>query len=600
MKSLSRLICALFISCNAVCTISTTINANKYYVYKKVGECTVKVLQQLRSNIKPPVAVTLINIDRYVGGELLVTKGFSFRSETTFSKYIYNAFNGIYLIKTENFTNFKKKLTSARKSPYWNPRANFIVLAINLPSIEDMSILLHSRNIFNVTVIAKSKLDKEFAIFGFKPMLDTCNKPEEKRLNLISKCSNYNGQNTFLYTIKDRLKNCNFKMVAHYDYPFMNLKPRGGIEYELLKIWRQIDNVTAELVDYGKTVEPSKRYGTILKNGTFTGMLGWIGAGKVEGAIGGYCMSLSRSVGLDYSYPHFIDNFRAAVRCAKPMGFWQLVFARGSIFLLTSLLLYLTFCVTVIFLPIFGNNTNKMRNFILVFGYFVNNVTKKVYLPTPAYKIYFISLLIYSFIISYIFQANLSSAKTHPLFEPEVDSYEDLLKQYKGITPFSNWPEFFTFDGIGLLDSCNSHEDCLSIILNYRDRPTYALVTNIHFDWYIWKITGKTKPEIRLIKDRLGSLLRTTYFSRGSPITHAFSEHLGRLVQSGILDKIIEDIDFDVQLKSAYSAESQPSFVASKIGDFKEPILILFIGYITSFIIFLLELIIKRFEKYEK
>ncbi|KAL0871500.1 hypothetical protein ABMA27_005218 [Loxostege sticticalis] len=157
------------------------------------------------------------------------------------------------IILTENYDELESDLTSAKNSLYWNPKANTILLLRNVTDVDDVANLLHSMNIYNVTVITKRRTD-------------------------------------------------------------IDLKPLEGTEYEILKIWRHIDNVTVDIVAYDGAENWKKFYGELLENKTYTGMLSWIAENRVEGAVGGYGLRIDRCNGLDYAYPHLVDQLRMIIR----------------------------------------------------------------------------------------------------------------------------------------------------------------------------------------------------------------------------------------------------------------------------------------------
>ncbi|CAG9789389.1 unnamed protein product [Diatraea saccharalis] len=208
----------------------------------------------------------------------------------------------------------------------------------------------------SVFVQFNCKTVNDYDIKTFNRDVDACGRPVIKVLQSITRCSKL-SRNVKVFNVKKNanFRGCHIRMVAHHFWPFVNFNNSQNKSYPVHKIlktdmllygvndlimqlWCDHAGVTVEMMRY----EKDQMYGRVTRNYTFTGMLSWLEEKKLDGAIGGYTISLSRAKALDYTFPFLIDQQLAVVARARMLTSWESVFVQFNCLLVLPVILFVT------------------------------------------------------------------------------------------------------------------------------------------------------------------------------------------------------------------------------------------------------------------
>ncbi|XP_063629231.1 uncharacterized protein LOC134800678 [Cydia splendana] len=507
-------------------------------------------------------------------------------------------FNDVYVIQFEDIFIFEQGMDSVRRDPFWSPRAKFIIIIEHLENyLQDVSDFLLRNHIYNVALVAYSG-DRNVLVYTFGNQYDQCNRPVLNMLETRFRCSDSEVQDRdideiFRSKLKPKLLGCHVKFVSHNYWPFVSFEGRDAIENYLLRLIREYEGITVELVDFGKV----EQFGSRLNNFTYTGMLHEIETYHVEGAIGGYYLTYDRMSNLDFIDPYIIDRHKIILPRAKLLNEWSGVLKQfGELALWAIFASFCIICVTVTLMGIFKKQVrDTSRDILIVWGYFFSNIGKQKAKSGIAYRMVLVNILIYVFIISYAAQASLLGATTHPIRDYQPKSPGEVVSNYQLlITPnlFNHLSRYSHFDLTNASTNCNTTIDCMTKVMN-GDHRLFTIASDMHIRSYVWKFADKNgETKIHTIREPVGTLLKTMYLRRGSPLVGPLNKLLRRIYYSGLLQWFGNRLHFAERFKYKFRARrGKPQSLKGLRGVF----MILVFGYCMSAISFLLEYLLYAF-----
>ncbi|XP_061718175.1 uncharacterized protein LOC133525803 [Cydia pomonella] len=511
--------------------------------------------------------------------------------------------NDVYVIRCEDYFAFAQGLDLVRRDPFWNPRAKFI---ITIEYMEDylqvISEFLLDNHIYNVALVAYSQ-DQNMLVYTFENQYDECDRPIIKLLKPRFRCSdihNIDIDKIFTYEKKTILRGCRVKFVSHDYWPFVSFFENYAIENYLLKLIRDYEGITVELVDFGK----SEYFGGRLDNYTYTGMLHEIETYHVEGAVGGYSLNNNRMSNLDFIEPYMVNHYEIVIARAKLLWKWPAVLKQFGIGALLAIFgIFCIVCLTVTLMGIFNKQArDTSRDILIVWGYFFSNISQTQKAKSGVvYRMVLLSILVYVFVISYATQASLLSATTHPIREDQPNSAEEVISNYQVTVSPGLYAYLLRSPVINLNNvntTCKRTVDCMMQVMVNYDQHLFTIVSDIYHKSYIWKFADENgESKIHTIREPIGTLLQTMYLRRGSSLTAPFNKLLRKVRSAGLLDRFTSRLHFSERLKYKFHARRgrQPH----SLGELKGVFMILIYGYCISGISFILEYIYYLFMVYQ-
>lgn len=570
-----------FVLCELV-TVTATLNVS----YEDPGSsvCVRKILSRIAELKTFITDVSLINNEDDVVKQLQGIPRLRFNTRT--QSWPNNTIsNTIYVMNFKDYNDMKQGFAVTMNDYYWTPISNFLIILEHLEdNLNIITKFLLFNNLYNVTILSKEAHD--YTIYTFQSPIHPCN--HNSNLVRITPCSMYNGGSYIFPKIGNRdLRNCRFKLAAHNFYPMVNLdnNKSEGLEQRIVQFFSERHNIVIDLVEYYKI----DNMGRIVGNYTYVDMLQMVRSNKVEGVFGGFFLDTGVVGKYFFAYPLLVDHMVLIMPRAIFFDLWQAVFHMAFYTIMFVFSLIILFSVLAYLLALFpSREPDVVRDFIIVFGYFLNKITVREMKKGVAETLIICSLLFSVFIIPFTMQAFLSSVKTHPIRGFEVKLLEDITEQYQLIVPQA-WTKDLLIESS---QDCVNRLDCLNKVMNSKDRMYYTIISELIFDTYQWMLKDKRCiPEVYKLRSPLYSLLRTVYFRSGSVLAKPFDKFMLKYVSGGLLQKHTKDLAFAERLKCTYRAK--PLHEALSLNNMRQSFIVLICGYCLSAICFVCEVLTK-------
>lgn len=566
-----------------------TVNASINISYQDIGlsVCVRKILSRITECINATTDVSLIDNENVVVQNLQKIKGVRFitRTQSWANNEIYNT---IYVMSFKNYSDMKNGFNVTMKDNYWTPISNFIIILEHVKDLlvlDKMTRFLVFNNLYNVTFLRK--VENDYTIYTFHSPIHACN--HRPHLVKMTQCLEYNGGSYIFPTISlHSLRGCRFKLAAHNFFPMVNFdnNKSEGWEQRMMQIFGERQSMVFELVEYSKI----DKLGRIVGNYSYVDLLNKVRADEVEGAIGGYFVGVNALRKFSFSYPIIIDHIIVIMPQALFFDTWRAVFHQAFYVIMLVFSLIIIFSILAYLLALFPSiETDPARDFMIVFGYFLNKITVREMKKGVPETFIILSLLFSVFIIPYYMQAFMCSVKTHPIRGYEANEFEEIQEKYQLIVP-KEWEKR------GLAQNsndCTSRLDCLKQVSICKDRMQYTMISEMLYEPYRWMIMDEQcSLDVYKVRDPIVFLLRTVYFRHGSVIVQPFDKFLLDFVASGLLKKHYEDLIFKERVKCKFRAK--PPHDTLTLKDLKQSFTILIGGYCLSTIFFAFEVLTKN------
>nr|XP_027215329.1 ionotropic receptor 21a-like [Penaeus vannamei] len=330
------------------------------------------------------------------------------------------------------------------------------------------------------------------------------------------------------------------------DYPYLyksKTKPKGygdGVEVEML-------DAMARVLDfkYNLTAEaPDRKWGAF-ENGSWTGMLGMVHRKEKNFTVNYFSITGERVDAFDASVSYWMEGFGMSMLSPPPLPKW-----RGVYYPFTPsvwLALTVTFVLVLIIMSVQDNmqpvpflgGVGSTWPYLLR-AMFNNSIPR---LPKAQWQRLFVGTwLLYCFIVSSAFTANLVAFLTIPIFPERIQTVKELAKSdYRWVCMF-DYGEFVPgalrssqdphYKALGeKLDLFSAYGACVK---GMRER-THANIESYSYNLILLFVDYKVKNSYMLSEQLYPSYL-CWYFQKNTAWKYKFNHGLRRLVESGLVE----------------------------------------------------------------
>ncbi|XP_055706016.1 uncharacterized protein LOC129803458 [Phlebotomus papatasi] len=370
--------------------------------------------------------------------------------------------------------------------------------------------------------------------------------------------------------------------------------------------------------------EPDEDYfGYRLPNGSFTGTIGRISTGRSDLALTGFFIKDYSNPDMDFTMPVYLDELCCVVRKAKQIPkywipllcfdplVWLCLFL--SIFALSGIWNGIRWCESHIFpnreLLVKHYNLSKRvlnskRSSLMTLQLIVDTTMLLISSPlrrmtrVTSERIFLSSVLLMGVVVVAIFQSNLSTAFTHPIYYRDITSLQALDNANLRITikyiamlddlfpPEASEISQHLRHSIKLVNI--SSEPMIEMVMEYPNLATVTRKSTIQLENAKYFHTGEVfmVPECPKMYN-LAYVLR-----RNSVLSKNVNFVLLHLTRGGFLEKWIQDMNYNMTWHNrktlGYSEEEK--FRIFNLLDLQLPFYVLLIGNTSSFIVLLVEI----------
>lgn len=477
-----------------------------------------------------------------------------------------------YLIIVEEIKNFVKFISYFRRKSGFNPRGIFLIHYLGEESLD--AFFNYSWNNYLLTV---SIINKYGEVFSYSPIREgNCGLSFTKAKGAMvrkSPITHYFG--------------CPLKVLPLPIQPYViDVKnPKNpGFEVTMLHTLAERLNFTVQFVE-----NKFKHWGYKLNNDSYTAMMNDLTSGKADLLIG---MVIS-----NHSLEDDFDNVNAVVDCsinffipiALPVDSWKnftAVFDPK-----TWILIFTSTLAMMVTWWLYGQN-NFASSALTVWGGLFSNIDFN-----PAswrFRGVVLIWLLFSFLISSIYQGSLTSFLTKSVYEHQISNLKEMIESDLSYGGYSALRAQFNESGNPVFlklhrnwVDCDLTEKCINRSAEKRDFG--VLKNNRQLDYLMPKYSfASGKPKLFMIKKPVRTVLVCHTFEKGFPLFQAYQNMVLKLQENGLVDKWKRDV------ARAAPSISENSFAPLVIRDLKIAFVLLGIGNGVALMVFLVEILVGK------
>lgn len=582
-------ICIFYYVCLCFCNSVLIDNLEQFSVNDEMKYCTTKVMA--RAKINRPLTIAMMAVDDVVAVQFYKIENNTFISRGQ-NWDSYTLPFDVYIVMSKDIDDLKKKIDMLRNDYYWNPRQKFVLIFEHSFFKNEATTFLRKYNIVNVVIIVKGSKGRH-EIYGFGLDLDFCNKPLQ--IEFIGYCLKVEKNKIFPVRIPGKLDKCHITFMTHTFLPYTGTFRTGniGVEDYVIDMIHKALGITFDLVNH-KTNEDFR---SLLSNGSFSGLLQSVSMYDTEGTIGGLQIRLERIAYFDFTYPYEISHVKVVVATTDFMGSWKAVLRQLSfVTLFLIFLCFVVFSIATTLLMIFPTFPNKkrdlLRNFLIVWGYFLNCSSVNNVNTNLSPRIIVIDVLFFTILLNCIIQALLSSATMKPLRDHQPTDISEVMESYY---PAIHKSVKFSKPSV----ICNTVYECITKVRDSKgtSRALYARAPEINFNFLKWQFLDNLGHfQIHDLRESIGLEWQSICFVKGSTVLPDIQNVLNNIISSHLISHYLKILEHSLSLKYLYS-DSQETLKRHDIHDFGDSFVILTGGLSLSLLAFIIEVVTYKFMK---
>ncbi|KAF8778045.1 Glutamate receptor ionotropic like protein [Argiope bruennichi] len=348
-------------------------------------------------------------------------------------------------------------------------------------------------------------------------------------------------------------------------------------------------------IEYRIVPEKSKLFGHLLPNGSWTGMIGMIQRGEADLAFTHIDLTEERSKVVDFSTPYNMD---ACIFVSIMPGKIKSTFGFLHPFdLNTWIAILLTFCIMAILFALFQNRYSLFEIFFRLFADFLQQNSMPV-VGSLKYKIVFLTWLLFVTVITFSWSATLLSFLIEPKRDNMVRTFKELSKAVQSGTHRA------TLDDVNLPFLLNSEDDDLKILgqivirnewlIHVSKRGTGAYI-NYRAAEVMYRSAAEmlfgNRDDLYISEDTLYVIPTAFAYGKNFCCSSKLNSIILRLSSAGLHDKLLGDNTLKYFLKTAKELNDESTDFSLSLTDLFGIFILLGVGMILSFIVFLGEII---------
>ncbi|KAF5289203.1 hypothetical protein FQR65_LT00089 [Abscondita terminalis] len=503
-------------------------------------------------------------IDRLLLGELFDHDYISVITKKT-NKPNYN--DNFFLKRIRNFIilirtleEFPENLRQLQQYPSWNPDANFIVFSLFQFSntsliIDELTRQLINYKISNGIILLPSNEPLSYDVFSWFIYSDKNCGSNYNATKLIDKCRFGNfevGTTWFNNKIPNDLKGCSIKVRAVVWPPYV-LKPiekiferkdeyvfNQGIEIMTLSALSKMINFS---IIYTMS-EDIQDWGTVTSNGSSSGALWYLQQNLMDAAVGSFSSTVDSHRYLDsiaYAAPETL-HWCVAQSQTIPKWKYYFVIVKPKVLTLIVIAYYLIAFLLWRFSLYSEEESQVYKNFVTCLVYMFSimvNVTVKILPKSIKVRTCFFLWIFLNVQLVVLYQTRITSIFTRPIFETQIDSFDDIVKNEMGFLFLPVSMRLFMNDQDKLSRyvkqrwiQCDNISRCLDEVAFHRN--VTMCVPKMYMRYVSNRyITDTGKPQIHCIKSSILNFPIQMMLRKGFPLKHRFRRLMFQIVAAG-------------------------------------------------------------------
>lgn len=510
------------------------------------------------------------------------------RNNLVFNKYPYTN----YVIEVNNFHKLFFDIVHIKQSKLWDailsPRGKYIVLTENQNDIEEMMKFLFSEDIYKVIVVQLKKHFNETSFISSDPY--DMNNYKNMQYHTLGTCKNYSRVNFINYNTKNKNLNLTF-CCYEFDLPYMGNFGQSGTRMSSLKlISRKLNMSLVILQNKGENQE-------------------FFATGKTEKLkhlIYGKHIDMF-FVSNYYSY--YFEEYEVTDYFMYDPPIW-LIAAPEQMSNLEQIIqifdfpLWMLIFITLIFTAIFAWLIGKYKHekhFENISTSFMNLYSGMLNIPFPmrikstSLKLCIVFYWLYTFHVTYNFQGELSSFLTTPSYKPGITNLEEVVES--NVIPILKAYQIKMFRDMNITLATKLSAKSVPIegrskiphnVVKYVKNNKNSCMTSYESIFHVYQ-----SYNIRILSGRfLEPHTESFGFRKGHPLFNTIDRIIRIIFEGGFNNRWLNHM----RNRSKMEFSENVGFIALNNDHFQGVFILLSIGLVIAFVIFLIEVLYSKLK----
>lgn len=551
------------------------------------------------------------------------------------SNVIYSLKYRLQCLKTFYFRNLKSRFVVILDKKFDDPEKAVIKVLSKLWEFKIINVVvllkLRTQDVLEIGIVPKGvkqaldirRFGNVIGIYTWFPYRDNINCYNTRKLYLVDIwVMDRNGHfilnnSLFPNKIQNSLNNCPIVVSTTEYYPFVenpiHIKTTGSVKAVYNKGWDiSLLNIIKEVTNVSLHFMPPSRekYGRLLMNGTFTGLIGDLAYSKCDIAVGGLPLMAPFTDRGDHTGIYSRSEFIWLVPCARRLLGWRNIFrffsstlwlcVLLSIFLASCIIYCLAKCTVSVRTPGIERYSSLSESSCNIFAVFLGTAVSSV--PrTTTLRIFFLAWIGYCLAINTVIQSFLTSFLVKSDLEEQISSLTEIFNSGMEYGFIPQYDIFFAVNAtpnfknvLSQRKNCACERCCLHRLAYERDFA--MLFSKVQYEYEVkydyvdpetWKILVCAVPEAFLV------FYYSMYTPKGHQLLDRFNIVISRILEAGLYKEIKK---FDVnlmRLKLEVRGEEthDDGFYQFTLQHLQVAFYILMGGQLISLFVFLLEIV---------
>jgi len=397
-----------------------------------------------------------------------------------------------------------------------------------------------------------------------------------------------------------------FVMYPSYNEDDKAITYKDGLEIEFLQMIQKATNITIVFRE-----PPSDgKWGALLDNGSWTGVLREVIEGVSDVALGGLYYRCHITDVIECATPYMYDALIWYVPCAQPNPRWASLSRVFKLslwlgFIVGYITVSITTCAIVQICNTFATAENESSTYTNMTKCFLNlwavilgvSVTENIP-PKAVIRSVFLLWVVYSLAVNTVYQTFLTSYMVDPGLQQQISSVGELLDSGLEYGIYSSFGSLIPDLRNKLYERRQIYEDIEGCARRLATKGDFAfLYSKINTDYLtaVHFVDSNGHPLFCHMDENFSSQYVTLSVQRGSPMLTRYNDVIQRVIEGGLLDQYWKVIKFKATLLAAKN-------MTVPVGDFtplstehlQSAFYVLILGCVISLVSFSVEVLFHK------
>lgn len=504
---------------------------------------------------------------------------------------------GMYTIIINTLKEFQLFIKRFSSTSFWNPRSKFLLIYLGAENIRELFQIAWTKYIINIIVLVQTSGGDVNILTYFPYKNENCGRIIIEEL--LGTCATTIISHIYSNKVPSISNGCECKVLLNIFVPssintdlYSENSLKSGFEVLLIGNTFKRTNLSTIVTRY-----PGKSFNEKYSNGSYGGPIQHLFNREYEVLFGHFWMLQDYYSDFDVVYPYLFDKIKWYVPAALPGEQWK-----GIILVFDQYLWYiviLSFIGNVFIWWIFGKNIYYAEHQIFrnisscaLYSWYTLLLGPYKLPKTSTMRCLVIFWVVCSFLLGTVYQSQLLSILTTPIYEHQISNLKELAESSITIKFEAYFLKVYN-NSESKIERRIAKKVKLQTIAEYLDSQSQSRRMNAFIDYphvLRYNAANYTNPDgspmVFELPETVFTSQITMYTVKGYPFLDRFNSLIMRIYQNGLIGKWIKDVN-----RFTKSSNNNKNIQLS-INHFIGAYYILIVGVFIAFVTFLCELII--------